>query len=148
MPPAMTQQHESVISSPLTLPSVALPARWPRTLFTVPRSRRGWSEPRSATVHSYGADCARPISLHSTSEPLRTLGKKWPVNLHLCWNVPALGGQQMNSMINWQLQEWAILAAWFGIVGWCVYMIAAIFRRKQQNDMQKHMLDRFSSAPD
>jgi hypothetical protein len=51
-------------------------------------------------------------------------------------------------MIQGQLQDWAAMAGGFGLVGWCVYVVAAALRRRQQNEMQKHMLDKFASAQD
>jgi hypothetical protein len=54
----------------------------------------------------------------------------------------------MDPMIQGQLKEWAVILAVIGIPGWCIYVIAGALRRKQQNEMQKHMLDKFSSAQD
>ena len=40
-----------------------------------------------------------------------------------------------------------MLAAW-GFFGACVYLVVVTIRRIQQNAMQKHMLEKFSSAQD
>ena len=47
-----------------------------------------------------------------------------------------------------QLGEWFGLLFTLGLFGWCAYLAAAAFRRKQKNDMQRHMLEKFASAQD
>ncbi len=39
-------------------------------------------------------------------------------------------------------------AAFVGFVGWGIYLVASTTRRRQQNAMQRHVLDKFSSAKD
>lgn len=36
----------------------------------------------------------------------------------------------------------------FACIGWCLYCVFAAVKRKQQNAIQKHLLDKFSSASD
>ena len=45
-------------------------------------------------------------------------------------------------------KEWVILAAMAVFWGSVLYIIATAMRRKQQNEMQRHMLDKFASAKD
>ncbi|MGZ7099548.1 MAG: hypothetical protein ACXVJ8_13800 [Candidatus Angelobacter sp.] len=40
------------------------------------------------------------------------------------------------------------MLAFFGLFGWLVYLVASMFRRKQKSDMQKALLEKFSSAHD
>lgn len=47
-----------------------------------------------------------------------------------------------------QLQEWFVMLSAWGLFAWGVYLVTSIVRRKQKNDMQKHMLEKFSSAKD
>src|SRR6476620_4177899 len=54
----------------------------------------------------------------------------------------------MDPMTQGQLKEWFVLAATFGLFGWAAYLGASIFRRKQKTDMQKALLEKFSSAHD
>jgi len=54
----------------------------------------------------------------------------------------------MDPMTQEQLKEWFVLAATFGLFGWAAYLGASIFRRKQKTDMQKALLEKFSSAHD
>lgn len=54
----------------------------------------------------------------------------------------------MDPMMQGQLEEWFVLAATFGLFGWAAYLGASIVRRKQKNDMQKALLEKFSSAHD
>lgn len=54
----------------------------------------------------------------------------------------------MDLMTQEQLKEWFVLAATFGLFGWAAYLGASIARRKQKNDMQKALLEKFSSAHD
>lgn len=54
----------------------------------------------------------------------------------------------MDPMTQGQVKEWFLMLAAWGFFGTCVYLVAAAFRRRQQNEMQKHMLEKFSSAQD
>jgi hypothetical protein len=54
----------------------------------------------------------------------------------------------MDPMVQGQLKEWFFPLAVFGFLGWGVYLIAMFIRRMQQNAMQRHVLDKFSSAQD
>ncbi|HXA86657.1 MAG TPA: hypothetical protein VNZ47_16350 [Candidatus Dormibacteraeota bacterium] len=54
----------------------------------------------------------------------------------------------MDPMLEGQLKEWFVLMATFGLFGWVAYLGASIARRKQKNDMQKALLEKFSSAHD
>jgi hypothetical protein len=42
----------------------------------------------------------------------------------------------------------AVVGVFAGVFAWCTYLASTIYRRKQKNDMQKHMLDKFSSTQD
>jgi uncharacterized ion transporter superfamily protein YfcC len=46
------------------------------------------------------------------------------------------------------IRETMTMVIFIGIGVWCIYLIASAIRRKQQNDMQRHLLDKFSSAKD
>lgn len=46
------------------------------------------------------------------------------------------------------LQDTFVLVAFFVAVGWVIYLGMGFLRRKQQHAMQKHTLDKFSSAQD
>lgn len=54
--------------------------------------------------------------------------------------------------MNYQWESFArdmiVLATFIGFFAWIIYLGASTFRRKQQNTMQKHVLDKFSSAQD
>jgi hypothetical protein len=54
----------------------------------------------------------------------------------------------MNPMLQGQIKEWVFLAAIAVFWGFVLYIIATAMRRKQQNEMQRHMLDKFASAKD
>lgn len=54
----------------------------------------------------------------------------------------------MDPMTQGQLKEWFLMLAGWGFFGACVYLVAVTLRRIQQNAMQKHMLEKFSSAQD
>ena len=54
----------------------------------------------------------------------------------------------MDPMTQGQLKEWFVLLAVFGTFGWLAYLVAAMVRRKQKSDMQKALLEKFSSAHD
>ncbi len=45
-------------------------------------------------------------------------------------------------------KEWVLLAATLTFFAWAIYVAATTIRRKQQNAMQRHVLDKFSSAKD
>ncbi|HEX3094252.1 MAG TPA: hypothetical protein VHW72_16580 [Candidatus Angelobacter sp.] len=47
-----------------------------------------------------------------------------------------------------QLKEWFVMLVAWGLVGWVAYLCASMVRRKQKNDMQKALLEKFSSAHD
>jgi len=46
------------------------------------------------------------------------------------------------------IKDWVNLATGFGFLGWIIYLTAGLIKRRQQSAMQKHLLDRFSSAQD
>ena len=46
------------------------------------------------------------------------------------------------------VKDWVLLAASLTFFAWVVYVAATTIRRKQQNAMQRHLLDKFSSAKD
>lgn len=54
----------------------------------------------------------------------------------------------MDPMMQGQLKEWYLMFVTFGLMGWVAYLIASMVRRKQKNDMQKALLEKFSSAHD
>ncbi|HLK52820.1 MAG TPA: hypothetical protein VKU42_05155 [Candidatus Angelobacter sp.] len=54
----------------------------------------------------------------------------------------------MDPMVQGQLKEWFLMIVTFGLFGWAAYLGMVIVRRKQKNDMQKALLDKFSSAHD
>lgn len=54
----------------------------------------------------------------------------------------------MDPMMQGQIKEWFVLLAFFGLLGWLVYLAASMVRRKQKSDMQKALLEKFSSAHD
>jgi hypothetical protein len=54
----------------------------------------------------------------------------------------------MDPVMDAHLKDWAAFTSLLGLTIWCPYMIGAAFRRRQQNQMLKHMLDKFSSAQD
>src|SRR5712672_2911680 len=54
----------------------------------------------------------------------------------------------MDSMMQGQLKAWFVLLAFWGLLGWAGYLGASIIRRKQKSDMQKALLEKFSSAHD
>jgi hypothetical protein len=54
----------------------------------------------------------------------------------------------MDPMTQGQLKEWFVMLVAWGLVGWVAYLAASMVRRKQKNDMQKALLERFSSAHD
>ena len=54
----------------------------------------------------------------------------------------------MDPMTQWQLKEWFLMLVTFGLMGWVAYLCASMVRRKQKNDMQKALLEKFSSAHD
>ncbi|HWX56275.1 MAG TPA: hypothetical protein VN176_16920 [Verrucomicrobiae bacterium] len=46
------------------------------------------------------------------------------------------------------VKEWLTLAFMFTFFAWVMYVAATTIRRRQQNAMQRHLLDKFSSAKD
>src|SRR5690242_11185233 len=54
----------------------------------------------------------------------------------------------MDPMTQGQLKEWFLMLVAWGLLGWVAYLIASMIRRKQKNDMQKALLEKFSSAHD
>jgi hypothetical protein len=54
----------------------------------------------------------------------------------------------MDPMTQAQVKEWFLMLVAWGFLGSCIYVVAAAIRRRQQNEMQKHMLEKFSSAQD
>jgi hypothetical protein len=54
----------------------------------------------------------------------------------------------MDPMMQSQFKELFLMLSAWGLVGWVVYLIASMVRRKQKNDMQKALLEKFSSAHD
>jgi|SRR6185312_16911952 hypothetical protein len=54
----------------------------------------------------------------------------------------------MDPMMQSQFKETFLMLVGWGLVGWVVYLAASMIRRKQKNDMQKALLEKFSSAHD
>ena len=54
----------------------------------------------------------------------------------------------MDPMTQGQLKEWFVMLVAWGLLGWVAYLVASMVRRKQKNDMQKALLEKFSSAHD
>lgn len=54
----------------------------------------------------------------------------------------------MDPMFQSQIKDWVILLAMLSFVVWGFYLVTMAIRRKQQNAMQKALLDKFSSAHD
>ena len=54
----------------------------------------------------------------------------------------------MDPMMQSQAKELFLMLTAWGLVGWVVYLIASMVRRKQKNDMQRALLEKFSSAHD
>lgn len=54
----------------------------------------------------------------------------------------------MDPMVQSQFKEWFVMLVGWGLMGWVAYLIASMIRRKQKNDMQKALLEKFSSAHD
>ena len=54
----------------------------------------------------------------------------------------------MDPMAQGQLKELFLMMAAWGALGWSIYLIAMSIRRMQQNSMQRHVLNKFSSAQD
>jgi hypothetical protein len=46
------------------------------------------------------------------------------------------------------VKDWVILATSVLFMGWIIYLVAGLARRRQQATMQKHLLDKFASAQD
>jgi uncharacterized membrane protein len=51
-------------------------------------------------------------------------------------------------MFQGQLKDWVMMGITVFFIGSVLYTIATAIRRKQQNEMQRHMLDKFASARD
>ena len=54
----------------------------------------------------------------------------------------------MDPMTQGQLKEWFLMIVAWGLMAGIVYLAASMIRRKQKNDMQKALLEKFSSAHD
>jgi len=54
----------------------------------------------------------------------------------------------MDPMMQSQFKEWFVMLVAWGLVAWVAYLAASMIRRKQKNDMQRALLDKFSSAHD
>lgn len=54
----------------------------------------------------------------------------------------------MDPMVQSQFKEWFVMLVGWGLMGWVAYLVASVIRRKQKNDMQKALLEKFSSAHD
>src|ERR1700688_1528776 len=54
----------------------------------------------------------------------------------------------MDPMFQGQLKEWVLLGVMIAFSGTALYTIATALRRKQHNEMQRHMLDKFATAKD
>jgi hypothetical protein len=54
----------------------------------------------------------------------------------------------MDPMLQSQIKDWVFPGAIAVFWGAVLYIIATAIRRKQQNEMQRHMLDKFASAKD
>ena len=54
----------------------------------------------------------------------------------------------MDPMTQSQLKEWFLMLVAWGLLAWVAYLAASMVRRKQKNDMQKALLEKFSSAHD
>jgi predicted phage tail protein len=54
----------------------------------------------------------------------------------------------MDPMTQGQLKEWFLMFVTFGMLGWFAYLALSMLRRKQKNDMQRALLEKFSSAHD
>src|SRR5215472_1864076 len=54
----------------------------------------------------------------------------------------------MDPMTSGQAKEWFVMLCTFGLFGFAAYASAAALRRGMKNDMQKRMLDKFSTAQD
>jgi len=54
----------------------------------------------------------------------------------------------MDPMMQSQFKEWFVMLVGWGLVAWVAYLAASMIRRKQKNDMQKALLEKFSSAHD
>jgi hypothetical protein len=46
------------------------------------------------------------------------------------------------------MSDLVVIFASIGFLGWIIYLTAGLIRRRQHSAMQKHLLDRFSSAQD
>src|SRR5215472_10464546 len=48
----------------------------------------------------------------------------------------------------YMVKDWMMTVTFIVFFGWSIYLIASLIRRRQQSAMQKHLLERFSSAQD
>jgi thymidine phosphorylase len=56
--------------------------------------------------------------------------------------------QIMDPMLQSQIKDWVLIGVMVGLSGSLLYIVATAMRRKQQNEMQRHMLDKFAAAKD
>jgi len=54
----------------------------------------------------------------------------------------------MDPMVQRQMIDWVVMLAMWAFFGTVLYIIATTLRRKQRNQMQQHVLDKFASAKD
>jgi hypothetical protein len=54
----------------------------------------------------------------------------------------------MDPMLQGQIKEWVLIALFGGFPAYLLYMMAMAVRRKQQNEMRRHLLDKFATAKD
>jgi hypothetical protein len=48
----------------------------------------------------------------------------------------------------YMIRDWVMTATFIVFMGWIIYLTAGLIKRRQQTMMQRHLLDRFSSAQD
>lgn len=51
-------------------------------------------------------------------------------------------------MESYMVRDWVMTATFIVFFAWIIYLAAGLIRRRQQSAMQRHLLDRFSSAQD
>lgn len=54
----------------------------------------------------------------------------------------------MDPMLQGQMKEWVIMICGWGLIAFSAFLAASALRRAQKNAMQKHMLEKFSTAQD
>jgi hypothetical protein len=54
----------------------------------------------------------------------------------------------MDPMVQSQAREWLMMLTMWAFFGTALYIVATTLRRKQRNNMQQHVLDKFASAKD